>query len=105
MDMHGDECSGECNHTRVCLMYAAPLRTSSKVHKKSPGQGRMGKPKPTRASMVMVAPPEIPRNAQQGKVKAAPNAMGRKTSQRGQEQYRGRSPKAPTSGLNEGTAV
>jgi hypothetical protein len=47
----------------------------------------------------MVAPPKIPRNAQQGKVKAAPNAMGRKTKQRGQEQYRGRSPlamEAPT---------
>jgi hypothetical protein len=34
----------------------------------------MEEPKPTRASMVMVASPEIPRNAQQGKVKAAPNA-------------------------------
>jgi hypothetical protein len=47
----------------------------------------------------MVAPPQIPRNAQQGKVKAAPNAMGTKTKQRGQEQYRGRSPlamEAPT---------
>jgi hypothetical protein len=40
----------------------------------------------------MVAPPEVPRNAQQGKVKAAPNAMGRKTSQRGQGKYKGRSP-------------
>jgi hypothetical protein len=45
------------------------------VHKNNPGRVRMGKPKPTRASMVMVAPSEIPRNAQQGKVKAAPNAM------------------------------
>src|SRR5215208_7815601 len=82
-------------------MYAASLRTPNNVHKKDPGQGRMGKPKPTRASMVMVAPPEIPRNAQQGKVKAAPNAMGRKTSQRGQEQYRGRSPNAPSEILEE----
>jgi hypothetical protein len=37
-----------------------------------------------------------PAHAQQGKVKAAPNAMGRKAKQRGQEQYRGRSLKAPS---------
>jgi hypothetical protein len=29
-------------------------------------------------------------------VKGAPNAMGRKTKQRGQEQYKGRSLKAPS---------
>src|SRR5215204_5021797 len=50
---------------------------------------------PAPPGVVMVSPPEVPCNAQQGKVKAAPNAMGRKTSQRGQEQYRDRSPKAP----------
>jgi hypothetical protein len=47
---------------------------------------------PAPPGVVMVAPPEVPRNAQQGKVKAAPNAMGRKTSQRGQGKYKGRSP-------------
>ena len=36
---------------------------ASNVHKKNPGRRRMGEPKPTRASMVMVAPPQIPRNA------------------------------------------
>ena len=45
----------------------------------------------------MVASPEISRNAQPGKVKAAPNAMG-KAKKRGQGQYKGRSPADPTSG-------
>src|SRR5215216_6896610 len=56
---------------------------------------------PAPPGVVMVAPSKDPRNAQQGKVKAAPNAMGRKTSQRGQEQYRGRSPNAPSEVLEE----
>ena len=51
---------------------------------------------PAPPGVVMVSPPEVPCNAQQGKVKAAPNAMGRKTKQRGQEQYKGRSLKAPS---------
>jgi hypothetical protein len=43
--------------------------------------------------MVMVAPPEILRNAQEGKVKAAPKARNRiHRKQRGQGQYKGRSP-------------
>src|SRR5918992_2594429 len=46
--------------------------------------------------IVMVASPEISRNAQPGKVKAAQSAMG---NQRGQGQYKGRSPKAPAPAL------
>jgi hypothetical protein len=46
----------------------------------------------------MVAPSEVPRNAQPGKVKAAQSAMG---NQRGQGQYKGRSPKAPPEVLEE----
>ena len=56
MDMHRDGCSGECDHTRSFLCMPLPLRTPNNVHKKDPGRGRMGEPKPTRASMVMVAP-------------------------------------------------
>jgi hypothetical protein len=56
MDMHRDGCSGECDHTRSFLCTPLPLRTPNNVHKKDPGRGRMGEPKPTRASMVMVAP-------------------------------------------------
>ena len=54
---------------------------------------------PAPPGVVMVAPSKDPRNAQQGKVKAAPDTMGR--NQRGQEQYRGRSPNAPSEILEE----
>jgi hypothetical protein len=36
----------------------------------------------------MVAPPEIPRNAQQGDVQAALNSPGNRAKKRGQGQYR-----------------
>jgi hypothetical protein len=43
---------------------------------------------------VMVAPPQISRKTQPGKVKAAPSTMGRKRRGQG-EHYRGRSPTGP----------
>ena len=41
------------------------------------------------------APPEIPRNALPGKVKAAPTAMGKCENTAAKGRYEGRSPKAP----------
>jgi hypothetical protein len=38
----------------------------------------MGEPEPTRVSIAMVAPPEIPRNAQQAKVKPRKTRWGEK---------------------------
>src|SRR5918995_7153264 len=51
MDMHRNGCSGECDHTRGCLMYVVPLRTPSTVHKKNPVRRMRGEPEPTRASI------------------------------------------------------
>jgi hypothetical protein len=47
---------------------------------------------PAPPGIVMVAPLEIPRNAQPGNVRAALNSQGQRTKKRGQGQYKGRSP-------------
>jgi hypothetical protein len=60
----------------------------STVSRNTPGSGVV----PATPGAVMVAPPEVPRNVEGRKVKAAPR-MGPK--KRGQRQYKGRSPKAP----------
>jgi hypothetical protein len=51
--------------------------------------------------IVMVAPLEIPRNAQPGNVRAALNSPGKRTKKRGHWHYKGRSPKAPSEVLEE----
>jgi len=67
---------GGCHIAGYYVSYVQLMQARGpSVHKKNPGRGRMGEPKPTRASMVMVAPLEPPRNAQQCKAKAAPNGM------------------------------
>jgi hypothetical protein len=95
MNMQQDECSRNGDHARGRLMYVAPLRTPTNVHKKNPGRRRMGEPKPTRASMVMVAPPEVLRNAEGVQSEGRGAKRDGKDEKRDRAQYKGRRPKAP----------